>query len=349
MKSSVRILALMLVLGMVGSACQKDREVLVVTSFGGAWQSAQSKAMFEPFSQAHDVEVMEREYEGQYALIEEKGAAGEWDVIDVEAAELLRGASEGLYEEIDYSLIDETVLLDSAVHPYGVGLMTYSIVFGYDPAHRSEDGEAPRTWADFWDLERFPGKRALPTNPQWVFEIALLADGVAPEELYPIDVERALSLLDRIREAVVTFEDLSQPAEMIANGEAALAVGTNGRLLAARDEGKPIAISWASPIVSLDYFVIPRGSKNKDLAQQLVAYAVGEEAQAAFPQYIDYGPVNELAMKHLSPEKLHRLPTDPLHLESSVFFDAAWWEENKEEASRRYEDWLQSAGASANP
>lgn len=346
MKSSPRILALALVLGVIGSACHQEpeeRETLVVASFGGAWQSAQSQAMFQPFSQAHDVEVLEREYEGQYALIEEKGAAGEWDVIDVEAAELLRGASEGLYEEIDYSRIDESALLDSAVHPHGVGLMTYAIVLGYDPDHRSEDGEAPRTWADFWDLERFPGKRALPNNPQWVFEIALLADGVPAEDVYPIDVERALKSLDRIRDAVVTFEDLSQPAEMITSGDVALAVGTNGRFLAARDEGKPVAISWANPIVSLDYFVIPRGSRNKDLAQKLVAYAVGEEAQARFPQYIDYGPVNELAMQHLSPETLHRLPTDPLHLENSVFFDAEWWEANQEEASRRYEEWLRSA------
>lgn len=326
-----------------------ERASLVVASFGGAWQEAQREAMFDPFAEEHGITVVGVEYGGDYELIREKGGAGEWDVVDVEPVELLRGAAEGIYEEIDYSGIDRDALLESAVHPYGVGLMTYSIVLGYDTRRFGGDGEVPRTWADFWDVERFPGKRALRDDPQWMFEIALMADGVPPAELYPIDVDRALASLGRIEGHVVAFEAWSEPAELLAGGEVALAVGTDGRLLAAKEEGKPVDLSWHGGLVASDYFVIPKGSRNKQAAQKLVAYAVSVAAQSRIPEYIDYGPVNRRALDLVPEEVLPHLATYPPNLEQAVIFQADWWLEHKEEAVRRYREWLRPAEGQEEP
>ena len=55
-------------------------------------------------------------------------------------------------------------------------------------------------WADLFDTAKIPGKR---TFYKWsapgVLEIALLADGVAPDKLYPLDLDRAFKKLDTIK------------------------------------------------------------------------------------------------------------------------------------------------------
>lgn len=309
---------------------------LTVASFGGAWQEAQSASMFRPFAEATGVTVEEREYAGEFDLVRSNGSSGAWDVIDVEPAELLHGVEEGLFEPIDWSGIDRDALLPSAVHEYGVGLMTYAIVLGYSTeAHET----APTTWADFWDTERFSGQRALRNNPQWMLEIALLADGVPAADLYPLDLDRAFATLDRLRDHVVMFEDWAEPAELLTAGDVTFAVGTNGRLAAARDAGESVDFSWQGAVVSSDWFVIPKGSQNKVRAQELVAYAVSLEAQSAFPRQIDYGPVRNDALEALPEEVQQRLPSFPAHMEQAVTFDAEWWRANEDEANRRWEEW----------
>jgi putative spermidine/putrescine transport system substrate-binding protein len=345
--SSALLLTLLACQGPTGDTTPKATEDLVVASFGGAWQAAQRKAMFEPFHEETGIGITERQYDGEFDLLEEKCASGEWDVVDVEPAELYHGAEEGIYEPIDDSKIDRSALLDSALHPYGVGIMTYAIVLGYNSETFSDPGSAPSTWADFWDLERFPGKRALRNNPQWMLEIALLADGVPKDELYPLDLDRAMASLAKIQSSVVIFDAWSRPADLLTQGDVVLSVGTNGRLLAARDEGKPVAISWKGGLVASDYWVIAAGSEHKEAAQRFVRFAVGEKAQSSFPPLIKYGPVNKLSQEDLAPEIARDLPTAPENLADEVFFDAEWWNENENEANRRYEEWLAAVEGSS--
>lgn len=338
----IRISSLVLAVALALLGCQQGRNELVVVSFGGQWQKAQRRAMLEPFSSKRGVRIIEREYSGDYTLIREKGAAGEWDVVDVEPAELLRGVAENIYEPIDYSLTDTSALIKSAIHKYGVGLMTYSIVLGYSTEEFSPTSEAPTTWSDFWNLERFPGKRGLHNSPQWMLEIALLADGVSPDSLYPLDLDRAFTSLDRIKDYVITFEAWAQPAEMIDRGDVVMSAGTNGRLISARDEGKKVAISWEGGIVASDYFVILKGSPKKRLAQELVAFSVSDEAQQEFPKHINYGPVNMRVLPKVEPETRANLPTAESNLEKQVFFNGEWWADHKSEAIQRYNKWLLS-------
>lgn len=324
-----------------------DDASLTVASFGGAWQEAQRQSMFEPFAAESGVKVIDVEYEGAYEDVREKGAAGEWDVVDVEPVELLRGAAEGIYLPIDYSGI-EAALPESARHAHGVALMTYAIVLGYDAAAFPGPATAPSApsppsppsrWTDFWDLARFPGNRALRSTPEWMLEIALLADGVPAADLYPLDLDRAFRSLAAIEDEVVFFDDWSEPAELLSAGEVAFAVGTNGRLAAARDAGETLGMSWHGGLVASDYFVIPTGTTNPERAQELVRYAVGREAQSAFPRLIDYGPVNPLAFETLPPNVRQRLPSHPDHEADTVRFDAEWWLDYEDEAHRRYDEW----------
>ncbi len=325
-------------------------EPLVVASFGGAWQDAQRAAIFAPFEKETGIPIVEKVYDGGYEELRRRAESGEWDVVDVEPAELLRGAADGIFEPIDYSGIDRSDLLASAVHPDGVGLMTWSVVLGYDAARfggGGSDAAAPATWSDFFDLARFPGERALRRSPQWMLEIALLGDGVPPERLYPLDLDRAFQSLDRIASAVVVFDAWSDPVDLLARGEAVMAAGTNGRFLRAREEGgEAVGISWRQQIVASDFFVIAKGSHHKAAAQKLVGFAVGPEAQARIPLHIDYGPVSRRALAAVPADVLPHLPTAPENFRRAVTFDAGWWREHGAEAGRRYAEWVRKVTAS---
>lgn len=170
-----------------------------------------------------------------------------------------------------------------------------------------------------------------------------MADGVPPDQIYPIDLDRAFRSLEKIEDEVVVFDAWSEPAELLAAGQAAFAMGTNGRLSAAREAGGKVGMSWHGGLVSSDYFVIPKGSKRKEWAQELVRYAVGREAQSAFPRFIDYGPSNLQALDALPEELLARLPSHPSHVADSVPFSSEWWFAHEDEAHRRYDAWLQRA------
>jgi putative spermidine/putrescine transport system substrate-binding protein len=314
----------------------------VVVSFGGEWQKAQTEAMMKPFATANKVRITPSEYGGDYELLAQKLGSGAWDVVDVEPAELLRAAGAGILEKIDYTKIRKAALIPSAVHDFGIGLMTYSIVLGFNSITYPSSKPRPSSWADFWDLDKFPGKRAMHNSPQWMLEIALLADGVSAEKLYPLDVERAFSSLDKIKSQLITYESWAQPTQLLLRGDVVMSVGTSGRLLAAKEEGKPIQISWENGIVASDYWVIGKGSQNKELAQAFVSYSVSDEAQSAMAKYILYGPSNTNALSSIAANRRSLLPTAPEHFSQQVRFDAEWWYINKKRVLERWNGWLLS-------
>lgn len=325
------------------NGCEKKsdttKEQLVVVSFGGQWQEAQRKAIFEPFEQKYNVDIVEVEYSGDYSLIKEKARKGEWDVIDVEPAELLLGAQEGIYEPIDYSKINKDELIPEAIHQYGLGVITYSIILGYSTETFPEGKPHPNTWADLWDTKTYPGKRALHNSPQWMLEIALLSQGVPKDQLYPLDMDRAFESLNKIKSQTVLFETWAQPAQLIQRGEVTATVGTNGRLLAAKQEGLPIEVSWDQGIFAVEYYVVPKGLKNKDLAMRFLAFAASVDGQKDIPKYIAYGPTNRNAMAQLEPSLAKNLPTAEENYSKQVAFNPEWWLKNKSEAIRRYNEW----------
>jgi len=326
------------------NGCQKksdsnQKPQLVVVSFGGQWQEAQRKAIFEPFEKKYNADIVEVEYNGDYSLIKEKARKGEWDVIDVEPAELLLGTQDGIYEPVDYTKIDKSELIPEAINEYGLGVITYSIIMGYSTEAFKPGNPHPSTWKDFWDTKTYPGKRGLHNSPQWMVEIALLSQGVPKDQLYPLDMEKAIAQLSKIKPQNVLFETWAQPAQLIQRGEVTVSVGTNGRLLAAKQEGQPIEVSWDQGIFTVEYYVVPKGLKNKDLAMQFMAFAASADGQKDIPKYIAYGPTNRNAMALVDSTIAKNLPTAPENYSKQVAFNPAWWFKNKSEAIRRYNEW----------
>lgn len=318
---------------------------LVVCSYGGSFQDAQRKAFFEGFERETGIKVREAQWSGEFAKLKAMTATGnpEWDLVTAaESSIIIRGAREGILEKIDYSKIDRSRFMPQAVTEYSLAFDYYSTVLGFD-TRKFPAGAGPTTWADFWDTGKFPGARSLRKDPRTTLEFALLADGVAPAALYPLDVDRAFRSLDRLKRTarVVWWSSGHQPAQLLSNGEVTMASSFNGRIWAAATNDKvPLDVSWHGGSLDVDAWIIPKGAKNYKQAMMLIEYTCRPEIQNELTKYINYGPTMPEAYATLDAAARAVLPNSPENLGKHFFFNAEWWADNEAAVLERWNKWL---------
>lgn len=316
---------------------------ITVVNFGGANASAQKKAYYEPFEKT-GTKVVSVEYNGEQAkikaMVETKKVT--WDVVEVESPDVARGCDEGLFEKLDYSKIGNKADFNpAAVTECGIGIFVWSTVMAYN-GDKLKDG--PKTWADFWDTKKFPGKRGLRKGARYNLEFALMADGVKPAEVYkvlatPAGAERAFKKLSELKASIQWWEAGAQPPQFLVAGDVAMSTVYNGRIDAANREGKNLKIGWTGGIYDLDYWVIPKGSPNKDAALKFIAFASTPDAQAEYAKNIAYGPTNNKALAKLDAKVLANLPTSPANSADALQFDLKFWADQGESLEKRFASW----------
>ena len=318
---------------------------LTVTSWGGTYQDAQRKAYFEPFQQETGTKLVEDSWDGGIGALraKAKGGAVPWDVVQVEAEELSIGCDEGLLKKLDWApLGGRDAFLPGTTHDCGVGAILYSTGIAYDAAKFAKGG--PESWADFWDVQKFPGKRALRKGPKYTLEFALMADGVPPPDVYKVlatkeGVDRAFKKLDQLKPHLVWWEAGAQPAQLLASGEVAMTSIYNGRLDVPRKEGKDFRFVWPGAIWTVDSWAILEGTPKPEESTKLVAFMSRPENQKRLPQYISYGVSNKAAQALIPPEILKNLPSAPENLKGQIGIDAAFWTDRIDELSKRFNAW----------
>lgn len=331
---------------LVAGATPAPARDLTVVSWGGNYQDAQREIYFEPFTRSTDTPLLEESWDGGYGVLAAKMKSGQadWDVVEVETEELELGCADGLYEEIDWDRLGgEDRFEPSAVSDCGVGAIVWTTGIGYDADRLAE---TPSGWNDFWDVTKFPGKRGLRRGPKYTLEFALMADGVAPDEVYdvlatPDGVDRAFAKLDELKADIVWWDAGAQPIQLLASGQVTMSTAYNGRLTGInREEGTNLQIVWPGSIYALDSWVVMKGTPNLDGAYAFLAFANEPEHQAKLPGYIAYGlPVK--AASELVPAALKReLPTDPANREGAIALDGDFWVDNIETLNARFDAWL---------
>lgn len=326
-----------------GSLFARD---LTVVSWGGNFQDAQREIYFKPFSQKIGKPVLDEAWDGGIGVIQSKVKAGSpnWDVVQVEAEELALGCTDGLYEKIDWDKLGgKDKFLPSAVSDCGVGATVWSTAIAYD-GDKLKNG--PKTWADFWDVQKFPGKRSLRRGPKYTLEFALMADGVPPDQMYDVlgtdeGVERAFKKLDELKPNIVWWESGAQPLQFLASGEVVMTSAYNGRITGInRTEGKNFKVVFPGSIYAVDSWVVLKGAENKDVAQDFINFASSSDNQAKLPKYIAYGPTNKEAAAKVPPELAKDLPTDPANLTGAIPLNVDFWIDNAETLTQRFNAWL---------
>lgn len=310
---------------------------MVFTSWGGTTQDAQAAHWATPFTEKSGISVVPdgpTDYGKIKAMVEAN--AVNWDVVDVEYDWALQAGQQGLLEPLDFAVIDKTKLDPRFVSDFAVGSFYYSFVLGWNPANFTE--AQPATLSDLFDTAKFPGKR---TFYKWsapgVIEAALLADGVAPEALYPLDLDRAFAKLDTIKADIIWWEGGAQSQQLLASGEAPIGFFWNGRLAALAADGMPVGISWDQNITAADALVVPKGTSNKDAAMAFIAAATSAEGQADFAAATGYAPVNLGSADLMDPAVRATLPDAQTAVQVNA--DMAYWAANRDEIGNRWYAW----------
>lgn len=330
---------------------------VVVYDGGGAWGEAKRAAIFEPFTKETGIKVIAQP-RTDLGAVRASVVAGSprYDVTILTGGNTSAFEKEGLLVPIDFGYFNKADL--GAFNPVPVGKFTvphiiYSLLLSYDPVKYGPAG--PNSWADVWDLKKFPGGRTLCTGTRGpdgaVFEAALLADGVDPARLYPLDWDRAFKSLERLRPSIVKWWNSgAEGPQLIIDKQVAAGSGWNGRIFAANEQSKKIGFSWNQGILQYDSWVILKGSKNVDNANKLLAFMSRAEVQAEFAKRILYAPPNSRAYSHLPPERAQMLPTMPELQKQQILQNYEFWNATSKDgrpnslyAVAQWERWLVGA------
>lgn len=333
--------SLMIGLALPGAAQARD---LTVVSWGGIFQDAQREVYFDPFK-ASGQKLAEDSWDGGIGVLRTKvqsGEANSWDVVEVESEEIAIGCEEGLFEPLDAAKVGGAErYIPGTVSECGVPANIFAIVVAYDSDKLKE---GPQTWADFWDVKKFPGKRALRSGPKMNLEFALLADGVPTDKVYETlkteaGIERAFAKLEELKPNIVWWTSGNQPMQLLGSGEVAMTTSYNGRIAGANAENdRHFKTMWQGNMLNVDR-VILKGTPNLDQAYALLEFLGRPDNQVKWPTKLNYGVGSVEAQKMLPPDLAATLPTAPENMAVGLTLDANFWLANIDKLNERFAKW----------
>lgn len=351
---------LVLSTALTGFAVAASAQEVNVVSWGGAYEKSQVEAYNKPFTEQTGITVnmiaADNPATPLKAQVEAKNITG--DVFDIEVSDAIRLCDEGALVEINPDDLPASPdgtpaaedFIDGALQDCAVANIFWGTVIAYDETKFAD--AAPSTAADFFDLEKFPGKRGLPKNPKRTLYLALIADGASADEIYDLlgsdeGVDRAFAKLDTIKDQVVWWEAGAQPVQLLADGEVAMATGYNGRFFDAMvAEGKPFKIIWDGQYMDMDMFVIPKDSPNPEEAMEYLKFATDTQRLADQAKWIAYGPARKSSAALVGlyqdgkTEMAPHMPTNEEAMKTAVMDDPEFWADHDSELTERFNSWL---------
>ena len=338
---------------------------LTVTTWPGVYGRSQAIAMLHPYGEQKRVNVRIAEYDGGLDHLREEVSAHvyDWDVIDFELDDATAACRAGLLEPVDAASLprgsDGTEAADDfvkgAIGPCWVGNVVFSQIIAYTPGRFAS--RPPKSLADFFDIKTFPGPRALRrSSAKFNLEMALLADGVAPSQVYPLlstamGVRRALAKLASIGSSIVWWTQPSEPVDMLAHGRVALATVLNGDAYDAQRNGRVVGVVWDRQLYELDVFGVPRGDHRKARAMDFIRFATGSVPLARAAEWVPYGPARRSSLKLVgkNPEFGNPmepyLPTANQNFATAFAIDDGWWLTHGAAIDVRWQAWLNRVDA----
>ena len=344
---------------------QEMSDEMTIVSWGGAYQRSQQEAYSKPYVEMHpEVTVTWDESSNEaVAKLRAMNEAGNitWDLVDVVASDAIRLCDEGLAMEYDPDdLLAEGADGTDAEDDFGdlivsdcfIPQIVYSTTFGY---RTDMVGDTPPTdICAVFDLETYPGKRALEKRPINNMEWALYCDGVAKDEIYdvlatPEGQEQALAKLDTIKDDVIWWSAGADTPQLLADGEVVMGSTYNGRLFSVIvEQDQPVAMLWDMQVFDLDGWIIPTGLSDEALARvkDFVYFATDTQRLADQAKYISYGPARAssapLVGDHadLGIAMAPHMPTDPKNAANTLLYNYEFWADYRDDIDAKFQSWL---------
>ncbi|MEO3925188.1 extracellular solute-binding protein [Micromonosporaceae bacterium B7E4] len=323
--------------GESGAAAGKT---LTWASTGGQFQEDEKKALQEPFT-AKTGTTFTNVSPAEQAQVRTMVTSGKtiWDLANM--SWIYAGAYCGeLFEKLDDPALDRSKFPEGTTGDCFVPTYRYANIFSYNAD--MYPGEKPTRIGDFFDLKRFPGKRVVYDYPKaGLLEAALVADGVPAEQVYPIDVDRALRKIDTIKSSLVFAPSYGAIQQMLVDKQASMVLTVTARTIVSAQSGANLVAVWDFNTTDIGALVIPKGTPNKQLAQQMLAFVTEPEQGIAYAKLTGTAParpdvdLNSVGYTEQQKQFNAFLPDRGTTIEQ----DKQWWIENTDALVKRWTSW----------
>lgn len=345
-------------------------EPLDILSWGGAYERAQRRALFAPFTEATGIPIRVHRYNGGLSQLREAISRGQvpWDLIDMRRSQAQTGCADGLLQPLSPEILAPSPqgtpakrdFIDGALNRCAITHSIFATVVAY--RRDAFPGQRPTKIADLFDQARFPGPRALQRGPAVNLEWALLSYGVPEQEIYRLlSTRRGLSLaLKRLGglKHLQWWEAGDTPVRLLAENKVVMASGYNGRFFDAMvNRDLPLEILWDGQVQEHEVWAVPRGARQSASARKFIRFATSTKRQTALAQLIPYGPSRRSATLQVTnhPDsgvdmRLH-IPTHPLNAERAITKDVNWYARTHARISDYFQEALfdNSSGDNGDP
>lgn len=316
---------------------------IVVRDPGGPYADGFGAAFYKPFKAATGIEVVpvvaQADPTAQIkGMVDAKNYAWDMALLNRQSADVLTDPKTGVYlEEVNVSASE---IPEKFRSPYLIATLVLQTVLAVR-TDRFEGRRMPNSWADFFNVKDFPGRRALRRNPADTLEEALLASGVKPGSLYPLDLDKGFTALNRVKKDVqVWWTGGAQTSQLLKSGEVDMCPTWNARAQTVIDEGAPVKIIWNEGLWSTEGFAILKGSPKAAICREFIKFTCDAKRQAVYTKHLAYGPSNPDAYQHIDPARAKALPALPSNMTTSVQIDGRYWASNKDAVTERFNTWL---------
>ena len=357
-----KVITKTLIAGVISTAMLAGAVQAEVTfvSWGGGYSASQQKAYVDTYSSG-DVNMIS--YNGGLGEVRAQVESGsvQWDIVDVLASDARIGCDEGLFEELDRSMFlpspDGVAMDDDTMVPVPNDCVVPQIWWSYVPFHHADTftGDQPSTMQDFFDLEKFPGKRGIHTWASAITEMALYADGVAIDDIYDVlgtqaGQDRAFAKLDTIKDHVVFWSAGSKPLDLVNSGEVSMSLAYNGRIGGAvLNDGADYVTVWDGQVLEEEWLVLLTGAPNRDEAIQFLIHASTSQAQAEQAKWINYGPMRTSGLDIMLAGEpwfntgvaiMEHMPNTDEHMKGGILANPDFWADSGQAINDRYAAWM---------
>jgi putative spermidine/putrescine transport system substrate-binding protein len=344
LKASVGAAAL--TLPALWSPTRAQNKRIVVRDDGGIYAKAYGAVFYRPFTQATGIEVVGVQANAEpvaqiKSMVDTKSYTWDMAKISWPAILLLTTGSKPYLEK--HGLESEPVIKtipEQYMSPYGVGTNVYTTVLAYR-SDAFKGRQAPASWADFWNVKGFAGRRGIRKHPFDTIEQALMADGVPTGQVYPCNVDRAFATLERIKpEVAVWWTSGAQVEQLLGSGEVDMIPTWISRAQAAQANGAPVEIVWDQGIWGGDNWSILAGTPNADACREFIKFSSDPKRQAALTEYFPAGLTQPAAFDLIKPEIARNCPTYPDNIKKGLKIDAKFWFDNQASVIERFNGWV---------
>lgn len=318
------------------------QETVSFAGYGGAMQDGLRAAILDPMQADHPIVVQEYNILSGMSEIRTKVQAqsNEYDVVELYAGQCEQAANEGLLVPLDYSLIPNAEGIPENMRgEYWIGFYGYSTVLAWNTEVYGDN--PPQSWADFYDTETFPGARAIAgLTPTTNLEIALVADGVPGDQLYPMDADRGFAKMNELLpDIAVMFQSGAQATQLALSQEVDMMSIFSSAIDAAIADGAPFDYTFDGAVMDVECLVVPKYSPNPEGAMRFINYMIDPDYQANMPEFASIGPLNQHAFGEgrIPPEVAASVTTSPQNLANALILDKAYWAENGQALQERFD------------